>query len=82
MLRHRLVQPPCHTLLADYDYIRSLPLQDLAWEYLRRSPVYAKDWRLSNAGRPKPIHLRIGTTLIRTRRRWPKAERWGLALFC
>lgn len=64
-----------------YDHVRSLTRSQLAWEYLRRNEDYRHDWRISAAGRPRPILLTTGTTLIRARRRFLRAEAWGLCFF-
>lgn len=64
-----------------YDHVRFLTRSRLAWEYLRRNEDYRRDWRISAAGRPRPIALTTGTTLIRLRRRFLRAEAWGLCSF-
>jgi len=64
-----------------YNYVRFLTRSRLAWEYLRRNDEYARDWRISAAGRPKAITLTTGTTLLRARRRFLRAEAWGLCSF-
>jgi hypothetical protein len=58
--------------------------QDLAswaWEFLRRNRAYCADWRSSVPRRLPAITLRDGTHLLRLRRRYPAAERWGLYAF-
>ena len=67
--------------LSSYDYVRTLNVADLAWEYLRRNAVYQRAWRLSAPSRPKAIHLMDGTRLVRPRLRFPQAEVWGLICF-
>lgn len=67
--------------LSDYNYIRFLTRSRVAWEYLRRNPDYRRDWRLSAPGRPNPIDLIDGTILLRARRRFARAEAWGLYIF-
>ena len=67
--------------LSDYNYVRFLTRSRVAWEYLRRNPDYRQDWRLSAPGRPTPIELIDGTTLLRARRRFARAEAWGLCIF-
>jgi len=64
-----------------YDHVRFLTRSRLAWEYLRRNEEYRRDWRISAAGRPRPIRLTTGTTLLRARRRFLRAEAWGLCSF-
>lgn len=67
--------------LSDYDYVRFLTRSRMAWEYLRRNADYRRDWRLSAPGRPTPLHLNDGTIMLRLRRRFARAEAWGLCLF-
>ena len=67
--------------LSDYNYVRFLTRSRTAWEYLRRNPDYRLEWRLSAPGRPQPIQLIDGTVLLRARRRFARAEAWGLCLF-
>lgn len=64
-----------------YDHVRFLTRSRLAWEYLRRNDGYLRDWRISAAGRPRPRTLTTGTTLLRLRRRFLRAEAWGLCSF-
>ena len=58
-----------------------LDMSDWAWEFLRRNPAYRSDWRGSVPRRPPVVTLRDGTRLLRLRRRYPRAERWGLFAF-
>lgn len=67
--------------LADYDYVRDMARSQIAWEYLRRNPDYQRDWRISAPGRPRPIRLTNGVSLLRARRRFIRAEAWGLCSF-
>jgi len=67
--------------LDDYDFVRLLTRSRLAWEYLRRNGAYRRAWRLSAAGRPRPIRLLREATLLRVRRRFRCAETWGLCIF-
>lgn len=67
--------------LSDYDHVRLLTRSRVAWEYLRRNPEYRTDWRTSAPGRPRPIHLTDATILLRARRRFLRAEAWGLCIF-
>lgn len=64
--------------LSDYDYIRTLTRSRIAWEYLRRHPGYRRDWRNAGPRRPQPALLSDGTVLIKARRRFRRAEAWGL----
>ena len=64
-----------------YGYIRFLTRSRVAWEYLRRNPSYVRDWRRSSAGRPQPISLADGTVMLRARRRFARAEAWGMCTF-
>ncbi|WP_316207553.1 DUF2285 domain-containing protein [Bradyrhizobium sp. SZCCHNR3118] len=51
---------------------------DWAWEFLRRNRNYVADWR-SSVPRDLPyLTLKDGTQLLRLRRRFPRAEKWGL----
>ena len=54
---------------------------DWAWEFLRRNPDYRAAWRASVPRRLPLVTLKDGTTLLRLRRRYPHAERWGLYAF-
>lgn len=54
---------------------------DWAWEFLRRNPDYSADWRSSVPRRVPHVTLKDGTRLLRLRRRFPRAERWGLYAF-
>jgi hypothetical protein len=54
---------------------------DWAWEFLRRNPDYGADWRSSVPRHLPHITLKDGTRLLRMRRRFPRAERWGLYAF-
>ena len=65
----------------DYDYIRFLTRSRLAWEYLRRNPDYRAEWRHARPGRPQPIALTDGSVMLRARRRYLRAEAWGLCTF-
>ena len=67
--------------LDDYDHVRLLTRSRVAWEYLRRNPDYRRDWRVSAPGRPQAIPLIDGTLLLRARRRYRRAEAWGLCIF-
>lgn len=67
--------------LGVYDYVRLLTRSRIAWEYLRRNPDYRRDWRLSSPGRAIPVLLANDTTLLRVRRRFLRAEAWGLFSF-
>jgi hypothetical protein len=54
---------------------------DWAFEFLRRNPEYRADWRSSVPRHVPYITLSEGTRLLRLRRRFPRAERWGLYAF-
>lgn len=58
-----------------------LPNAGWAWECLRRNPGYARDFRRNRPGQPRPIKLKSSTTLLRQRRRFLDAEKWGLLNF-
>ena len=67
--------------LGAYDHVRLLTRSRVAWEYLRRNSEYRSDWRISAPGHPQPIPLTGGTVLLRARRRFLRAEAWGLCTF-
>ncbi|MEH2609628.1 DUF2285 domain-containing protein [Bradyrhizobium sp. AZCC 1693] len=54
---------------------------DWAWEFLRRNPDYRTDWRSAVPRRLPHVTLSDGTQILRLRRRYPRAERWGLYAF-
>jgi hypothetical protein len=54
---------------------------DWAWEFLRRNEHYIADWRCSVPRHLPYVTLSDGTKLLRLRRRFPRAERWGLYAF-
>ncbi|MBR0718946.1 DNA -binding domain-containing protein [Bradyrhizobium liaoningense] len=54
---------------------------DWAWEFLRRNADYIADWRSSVPQRLPCITLNDGTKLLRLRRRFLQAEKWGLYAF-
>ncbi|WP_063684680.1 DUF2285 domain-containing protein [Bradyrhizobium stylosanthis] len=54
---------------------------DWAWEFLRRNEDYRTDWRASVPRHLPWITLIDGTRLLRLRRRFPRAEKWGLFAF-
>ena len=76
-------QPPSTGATADHRKKAGLRMPNAAWawEHLRRNPDYQRDYRRARAGRQRPVHLSTGATLIRERRRWPDAEKWGLLTF-
>lgn len=61
--------------------MRRLPNAAWAWEGLRRNDEYARNWRAARVGLPVAQRLRTGAVLLRARRRFPVAERWGLVQF-
>lgn len=67
--------------LVDYDYAQCLDRPGWAWEFLRRNEYYRRDWRTSHAGLPRPIRHVSGAIYMRLRRRFPRAEAWGLVCF-
>jgi hypothetical protein len=54
---------------------------DWAWEFLRRNEHYIADWRCSVPRHLPYVTLSDGTKLLRLRRRFPRAEQWGLYAF-
>lgn len=65
-----------------YDYALGLCRSDFAWEFLRRSPAYQRDYRLNCKGVTRaPRRLGISPALTRIRRRAQTASAWGLHSF-
>lgn len=54
---------------------------DWAWEFLRRNPDYRAQWRAAVPRHLPYLTLSDGTQLLRLRRRFPRAEQWGLYAF-
>jgi hypothetical protein len=67
--------------LDDYAYTKGLDGPGWAWEFLRRNEKFLCDCRLSKAGTAKPIKHVSGAILLRPRRRFLRAESWGLLAF-
>ncbi len=67
--------------LNDYAYASGLDRWGWAWEFLRRSEDYHRDFRVNRAGHPVPIKHKSGAKILRLRRRMPSAEQWGLYCF-
>ena len=78
---HVPLTSPGPPVLNDYAYIRLLPRSRLAWEYLRRNPDYRQDWRMAGPGQPNLVRMNDDTLLLRARRRFMRAEAWGLCTF-
>ena len=68
--------------IAAYNYTLRLCWSDLAWEYLRRSPAYQRDYQLSRKGIMPPRTLKTGLRLTRIRRLTQRSLKWGLDPFC
>jgi hypothetical protein len=66
---------------ASHDGPKAFDPSDWAWEFLRRNPDYRADWQTSVPRRLAHVTLKDGTRLLRLRRRYPRAERWGLYAF-
>lgn len=66
---------------ASHDGPAAFDPSDWAWEFLRRNADYRTDWRASVPRRLAHVTLKDGTRLLRLRRRYPRAERWGLYAF-
>jgi hypothetical protein len=66
---------------AGNDSVATFDPSDWAWEFLRRNPDYRRDWQASVPRRLSYVTLKDGTRLLRLRRRYPRAERWGLYAF-
>jgi hypothetical protein len=75
------VATPSRGLPRDTDGPASYDAGDWAFEFLRRNPDYHADWRSSVPRHLPHIILKDGTRLLRLRRRFPRAERWGLYAF-
>ena len=58
-----------------------MPNAAWAWEFLRRNPSYARDFRAARRKPDMAIKLRTGATLLRPRKRHLTAEEWGLLHF-
>jgi hypothetical protein len=67
--------------LDDYAYTRGLDHTGWAWEFLRRNEDYKLDYRTNLAGHPVPIKHISGAVVLRLRRRFLDAEKWGLHCF-
>lgn len=67
--------------LEDYAYTGGLDGPGWAWEFLRRNERFLRDCRLSNAGLPVEVNHVSGAIYLRPRRRFLRAEAWGLMLF-
>lgn len=76
------VGPPWPASKGAYDYALALCPSDLAWEFLRRSPAYQRDYRLNCKGISRSPRC-LGTTLqlTRIRRHARLASSWGLSSF-
>lgn len=83
MLRTRHhVGPPWPPPTAAYDYALALCPSDFAWEFLRRSPAYQRDYRLNCKGVTRaPRCLGASPAVTRIRRRARTASYWGLHSF-
>jgi hypothetical protein len=80
-LRH-YVGPSWPPHIGAYDYVLALCPSDLAWEFLRRNPLYQRDYRLSRRGYGHTRRLRNGHYLTRIRRHTLRCIAWGLHPFC
>ena len=67
--------------LEDYAYTGGLDGPGWAWEFLRRNERFLCDCRLSRAGLPVQVDHVSGAIYLRPRRRFLRAETWGLMLF-
>jgi hypothetical protein len=82
MLHTRYLGLPWPPPPGAYDYALALCRSDLAWEFLRRSPRYQRDYRLNSKGVNR-AHRRLGLLpgLTRVRRKTQAAATWGLQSF-
>ena len=67
--------------LEDYAYTTALDRPGWAWEFLRRNKLFKDDFPLSRADSPIPIRHVSGTIYMRAKRRFLRAESWGLLTF-
>ncbi len=67
--------------LTGYDYTRFLSRSRWAWEFVRRNASYVRDWRVGRIGAAPPIRLTSSARMTRLRRRFRRAEDWGLCHF-
>jgi hypothetical protein len=67
--------------LDDYAYTKGLDGPGWAWEFLRRSDKFLIEYRSSRAGLPVEIKHASGAIYLRPRRKFLRAETWGLMLF-
>lgn len=71
----------CDRSLGDYVSTRGLDHMGWAWEFLRRNEAYQRDFRINRAGNPVPIKHTTGAVVLRLRRCFLEAEKWGLHCF-
>ena len=67
--------------LDDYAYTKGLDGPGWAWEFLRRNDKFLIECRSSRAGLPVEIKHASGAIYMRPRRKFLRAETWGLMLF-
>ena len=67
--------------LDDYAYTKGLDGPGWAWEFLRRNDKFLIECRSSRAGLPVQIKHISGSIYLRPRRKFLRAEAWGLMLF-
>jgi hypothetical protein len=67
--------------LIDYAYTKGLDGPGWAWEFLRRNDKFLIECRSSRAGQPVEIRHTSGAIYLRPRRKFLRAEAWGLILF-
>ena len=67
--------------LDDYAYTTGLDGPGWAWEFLRRNDKFLIECRSSRAGLPVEIKHTSGAIYLRPRRKFLRAEVWGLMLF-
>ncbi|XIA62015.1 DNA -binding domain-containing protein [Bradyrhizobium sp. TZ2] len=82
-LNRETVDVPAHKRPAERDCkaTETYDPSDWAWEFLRRNPDYRTDWRSAVPRRLPHVTLSDGTQMLRLRRRYPRAEQWGLYAF-
>jgi hypothetical protein len=67
--------------LEAYEHLRTAPMADWAWEYLRRNPDYQSEARIHHRRGVIRLPLATGTTFTRMHARHVRAEAWGLCTF-
>jgi hypothetical protein len=67
--------------LEDYAYTRDLDMPGWAWEFLRRNQRFQADFQRLQTAIPLSVPHSSGVMIMRSDRRYKRAERWGLLTF-